>query len=126
MSLVREQAWLVRPPPSWSSSVVLVPLENGATTHRLGGHRMSRLDLVTECEHGNEDCLMTVSCRHSDQSYDHSDWQTSWKCPGGSRIRLDPDRRMVIEDKEFGEVVAHITVQDVLDALGIDSEDTDA
>jgi hypothetical protein len=75
---------------------------------------MSRLILETECEHGNMDCLTTLYCRdlhrHKGQSYDHADCQTSWQCPGGSRIILDPDRNVA-----YG-----ITVQDVLDALEAD------
>lgn len=37
---------------------------------------------------------------------------------GGTEERLDPGRYLVLEDKEFDEVVLGITVRDVLDALG--------
>ena len=68
---------------------------------------MARLELVTECAHGKTDSQMGI----------HSDIYNG--CPGGSRIPLDPDRRIVTDrymDFRSGVPMA-LTVQDVLDAL---------
>ncbi len=78
---------------------------------------MSRLELVTECEHGRDGWHYTMP-------KSGMDWSGGLgpECPGGSRILLDPDRAMVIVDG-FGDT-QDVTVQDVLDAL--EKADSDA
>lgn len=67
---------------------------------------MSRLELVTECEHG-------VTDRHTHDQYGD---ELEDLCNEGSRIPLDPDRQVVPGSHTIDGNPRD--VQDVLDALG--------
>ena len=87
---------------------------------------MSRLELVTECEHGSESPHPTIEGIKSDAIELRSGGRgvlkgitqgMSYKsdCPGGgSRIALDPDREIQPAGSGYW---GGVTVQDVLDAL---------
>ena len=72
---------------------------------------MSRLELVTECDHGNVDCEL---CDQDGTTGLHPKCEP---CPGGSRISLDPDRVLFPAWKGESYTLRDTTVQHVLDAL---------
>ena len=77
---------------------------------------MSRLELVTECEHGKE-WAHPVEVGQSRNAFGVFQKAHTGKCEVGSRIPLDPDRRFEVRAFEPGTPRFQVRVQDFLDAL---------
>lgn len=65
----------------------------------------AELWLEKPCEHGATE----------EHAIDDMAWTLEW-CPGGSRVRLDPDKVVSFLEPGYGPPVL-LSVQDVIDAL---------
>ena len=66
----------------------------------------AELWLVKPCEHGATE----------EHAIDDMAWALEW-CPGGSRVRLDPDKVVFTTPNDMWGCDDEYTVQDVIDAL---------
>lgn len=63
--------------------------------------------------------IFQTDCEHAgfDRTHRLADRQDALWCPGPVRRVLDPTRVIIIEDEEFGELDAHITIHRLISAL---------